>query len=731
MSHAESSLGASHPTSDHAKTADPVSAPSSQNDTGPLNDNEEAVEDEEAVENEDAVDNEEAVESESKIVDLAAELFDFLENNDVDTIESEDFSDKLKDLKAANADDDKFLKTLVNTTRQGSNTTLLHVAAKEGFCEIVKQLVEEGADVNAQDHEDNQPLHLACYEGHDRVVEVLLAGDVYKPQPNEDGRYPLHLVCGWFTKLQPGTVKRLYDYMPSFIDEKEGGSGWTPVNKAAYWGNEDIVGIFLDANARLDIGDFDGWTPLISAAKEGYFGVFNKIVHHLKGKMEKDDVTYVRDVVDKQDDLGLTALMFLCSRLSEEGESLSEVQTSVINLLELGPDLNLLKGTFDFLFFEGSPLIGFQLTTQALVDSCKGEKARLSDLLSWLVLEPKRHSWANLLVVKLSGESKKKSDGKLKPDDVGKWAIYNQQPGCLLNYVKAISENNSVVSRNVKGELKRWMHTLKDQQQIPKFDGKGQGPKSGKQQAGEGSGKDEKNAEERHNRQSKVNTGQKKVIKATKGDTRFEDHLNDYFQGMEDIIDLFCVGKASIRESRDILKPEAGGEIESSMKIFHAAIIQLRQENDEVGIYAKYRTVHHVIHGNESLDTVRDIMKRCTKELTPGNSSDSGSDESSEDQEQEEFTWIHLPSTNMIWMQDILKRVSTRSDYSDKKFQELASFLRTTWVQIPDKSTSSRFMRPQYVENKSESHEHNSEECKELKTNDALSKRSDCSALYA
>jgi ankyrin repeat protein len=51
--------------------------------------------------------------------------------------------------------------------------TALHLAAGEGHLEIVKLLLEHGADVNAKTAYETA-LHLAAGEGHLEIVKLLL-----------------------------------------------------------------------------------------------------------------------------------------------------------------------------------------------------------------------------------------------------------------------------------------------------------------------------------------------------------------------------------------------------------------------------------------------------------------------------------------------------------------------------------------------------------------------------
>lgn len=53
-------------------------------------------------------------------------------------------------------------------------------------------------------------------------------------------------------------------------------------------------------------------------------------------------------------------------------------------------------------------------------------------------------------------------------------------------------------------------------------------------------------------------------------------------------------------------------------------------------------------------------------------------------------------------LQDTVKIILKREEYSKSKAAKVASFLRSSWIEIPDRKSTSRFMRPRYVVQKAD-----------------------------
>ncbi|CAG9862077.1 unnamed protein product [Phyllotreta striolata] len=62
---------------------------------------------------------------------------------------------------------------LVNSSQSKNGVTALHVACAKGYTEVIKILLQCGADIDAQDNEGWTALHAAAHWGHKEVCQIL------------------------------------------------------------------------------------------------------------------------------------------------------------------------------------------------------------------------------------------------------------------------------------------------------------------------------------------------------------------------------------------------------------------------------------------------------------------------------------------------------------------------------------------------------------------------------
>ncbi|KAH9123274.1 hypothetical protein AeMF1_005690 [Aphanomyces euteiches] len=122
----------------------------------------------------------------------------------------------------------------LTSTLNTEEWTVLHVAAANGFNEILEMLIEAGAPVDIVDGSGLTPLHYAAWEGHRRAAEILLENGA-----NIDKQVGIE-----------GQDLEEYD-------------GWTPIHFALASDIDDVeymrvmVNFLLRANASLDIQSKD------------------------------------------------------------------------------------------------------------------------------------------------------------------------------------------------------------------------------------------------------------------------------------------------------------------------------------------------------------------------------------------------------------------------------------------------------------------------------------------
>ncbi|UKZ80847.1 hypothetical protein TrVFT333_008612 [Trichoderma virens FT-333] len=183
--------------------------------------------------------------------------------------------------------------------RNDSNESALHIAAACGHLEIVRFLLERGAEALAEDSEKRTPIDLAAIAGHLGVLktlhshlEAVLASDkmlainqmlviqsiskrrllitnfllktIADPNFSIQGNSPLGIAASkGYAEIAHLLLQ--HNAKPDFCDE----NGCYPLHWAVSEANTDIVTILLDNGASLNVCDSFKNTPLDRAATLG------------------------------------------------------------------------------------------------------------------------------------------------------------------------------------------------------------------------------------------------------------------------------------------------------------------------------------------------------------------------------------------------------------------------------------------------------------------------------
>ncbi|XP_055922516.1 ankyrin-3 isoform X2 [Eupeodes corollae] len=178
-----------------------------------------------------------------------------------------------------------------NATKKGN--TALHIASLAGQKEVIKLLIQFNANVNVQSLNGFTPLYMAAQENHDACVRYLLAKGANPSLATEDGFTPLAVamqqghdkvvavllesdsrskvrlpalhIAAKKDDVKAASLLLENDHNPDIVSK----SGFTPLHIAAHYGNVDIAKLLIDRGADVNYIAKHNITPLHVACKWG------------------------------------------------------------------------------------------------------------------------------------------------------------------------------------------------------------------------------------------------------------------------------------------------------------------------------------------------------------------------------------------------------------------------------------------------------------------------------
>jgi ankyrin repeat protein len=195
------------------------------------------------------------------------------ETIETDTIEPEDEKESDEAALSArllNAAQDGPLNEVRDLLDQGANVdcqnrygyTPLLWAVQRGNLAKIHLLLEKGADVNSQDKGGCTPLHDASRSGRLDMARILWDNGADLNCQDEEGRTPLH-VASRFGHLD--MVRELLDKGANANSQTTGGR--TPLHVASSSGRLETVRTLLEKGANVNSQAKDGMTPLHEASR--------------------------------------------------------------------------------------------------------------------------------------------------------------------------------------------------------------------------------------------------------------------------------------------------------------------------------------------------------------------------------------------------------------------------------------------------------------------------------
>lgn len=169
----------------------------------------------------------------------------------------------------------------------------LAYAAAYGNLEIVKLLVEAGAELDGRAAYGDVALIKADEHGNDDILEYLIEQGADVNIPNAYGVTPFIGLCGTGRLQQVQlAAKHGGDANSSFVAKNGEGAGeknFTPLEAAASAGKHDVVELLLSMGADPNIKDAQGRSLLELAESDGHDDVAAVLRKHLKSSKKDSE----------------------------------------------------------------------------------------------------------------------------------------------------------------------------------------------------------------------------------------------------------------------------------------------------------------------------------------------------------------------------------------------------------------------------------------------------------
>ena len=169
---------------------------------------------------------------------------------------------------------------LAATVLTAASPREIHEAAARGDAFAVKTMLSADASaVNLKNATGETPLHWACIRGHRDVVRVLIEAGADVNVKTSEGWTPLHWAA---LKGQTNIAILLIDNKADLNAVNK--DRWTPMHVAAFAGELDMIKLLIDKGADIRARDRDGFTPMQVASEK-----WRMVMELLGGRLPDDE----------------------------------------------------------------------------------------------------------------------------------------------------------------------------------------------------------------------------------------------------------------------------------------------------------------------------------------------------------------------------------------------------------------------------------------------------------
>ena len=161
-------------------------------------------------------------------------------------------------------------------------------AARNGHIDMLKLLLDKGADVETQGYNGMRALHHVCNSSKEKCVEILLEADANPNATDDANSTPLHWAAA---RGVLNIIVRLSDKGadPNVATK----TGVRPIHKACIYGQFQIVKKLVEGGADVDVQDNEGNTALHYAARMGFIECVKALVANNANKRQQNTLKQV------------------------------------------------------------------------------------------------------------------------------------------------------------------------------------------------------------------------------------------------------------------------------------------------------------------------------------------------------------------------------------------------------------------------------------------------------
>lgn len=156
----------------------------------------------------------------------------------------------------------------------GSATKSLLIAVENGNIEEVKNALDNRADANVKNRNGASVLYIAANQGRTEIVKLLVDAGANVEFKFHDGNVSSLQRASWFGYT--GIVKLLIDAKADV--QAKNNEGDTSLQWAAAAGRTEVVKLLIEAKAEVNLKNKDGYAPLYLAAQRGHVEIVKMLI---------------------------------------------------------------------------------------------------------------------------------------------------------------------------------------------------------------------------------------------------------------------------------------------------------------------------------------------------------------------------------------------------------------------------------------------------------------------